>query len=153
MRPRVTREAASSSNRPAHAPALVVARASGSAVSAHAGPNPRTWERHHDSTHWNQCKVKQVQLEGLISAWLDGSRARGEPPHDESDVDVMQVTASDRDDADLVYELLWDAAKLEGREPLLASPLPLFECRHEGRDLGQVLGAACSLLHADDVAE
>lgn len=56
--------------------------------------------------------------EGLISAWLYGSRARGEPPHDESDVDVMLVTAFGDHDADLVDELLWNAAELEGANPM-----------------------------------
>lgn len=56
--------------------------------------------------------------EGLISAWLYGSRARREPPHDESDVDVMVVTAFGGRDADLVDELLWDAAELEGANPM-----------------------------------
>lgn len=59
--------------------------------------------------------------EGLISAWLYGSRARGEPPHDESDVDVMLVTAGGDGDTDLVYELLWEAAELEGANPALFS--------------------------------
>ena len=61
--------------------------------------------------------VQERLGERLISAWLYGSRARGEPPHDESDVDVMLVTASGGEDADLVYEILWDAAELEGANP------------------------------------
>ena len=61
--------------------------------------------------------VEERLGERLISAWLYGSRARGEQPHDESDVDVMLVTGAGRADRDLVYELLFEAAEVEGTNP------------------------------------
>lgn len=54
---------------------------------------------------------------GLVSVWLYGSRARGEPPHPESDVDVLVVTAAGAPDRDLVHELLFDVTEAEGTNP------------------------------------
>ena len=54
----------------------------------------------------------------LVSAWLYGSRARGEQPHPESDVDVMVVTRDGSSDRQAVHELLFEAAELEGANPL-----------------------------------
>jgi predicted nucleotidyltransferase len=42
----------------------------------------------------------------LDAVWLYGSRARGERAHDESDVDVLVVTRSERDDRALL-PILW----------------------------------------------
>jgi predicted nucleotidyltransferase len=42
----------------------------------------------------------------LDAVWLYGSRARGERTHDESDVDVLVVTRSERDDLALI-PILW----------------------------------------------
>ncbi len=54
----------------------------------------------------------------LRSVWLYGSRARGEPPHDESDVDVLIVSERDLADDDLrVIRLVDEAAKAEGERP------------------------------------
>lgn len=41
----------------------------------------------------------------LDAVWLYGSRARGERSHDESDIDVLVVTRSDRDDTALIPTL------------------------------------------------
>jgi predicted nucleotidyltransferase len=41
----------------------------------------------------------------LDGVWLYGSRARGERPHDESDVDVLVLTRSERDDRALIPTL------------------------------------------------
>jgi predicted nucleotidyltransferase len=60
--------------------------------------------------------------EGLESVWLYGSRARGEPPTDESDVDLLVVARGDRHrNLDRAIELLWGAAKAEGADPLVFS--------------------------------
>jgi predicted nucleotidyltransferase len=53
----------------------------------------------------------------VVSVWLYGSRASGEPPHPESDVDMLAVTAGGERDRDLVHEILFDAADLEGTNP------------------------------------
>jgi predicted nucleotidyltransferase len=42
----------------------------------------------------------------LYAVWLYGSRARGERMHDESDVDVMVITRSERSDERLI-PLTW----------------------------------------------
>jgi predicted nucleotidyltransferase len=41
----------------------------------------------------------------LDAVWLYGSRARGERPHDESDIDVLVITRSERDDEALIPTL------------------------------------------------
>ena len=50
----------------------------------------------------------------LVDVWLYGSRARGEPRREESDVDVMVVTRRGDEDWDLVNRALWQAAQDEG---------------------------------------
>ena len=40
--------------------------------------------------------------EDLDAVWLYGSRARGERPHDESDIDLLVVTRRERDDKALI---------------------------------------------------
>jgi predicted nucleotidyltransferase len=50
----------------------------------------------------------------LRSVWLYGSRARGEPPHDESDIDLIVVTSGGRRDERRVDDLLVRAADAEG---------------------------------------
>jgi predicted nucleotidyltransferase len=64
--------------------------------------------------------------EELVSVWLYGSRARGERPHDESDVDVIVVTQKGMDDWDLVDRALVEAAGAEGANPFWFS-IQLFE--------------------------
>jgi predicted nucleotidyltransferase len=49
--------------------------------------------------------------------WLYGSRARGEPTHDESDVDLLVITGDRKRDQQRVSRLLYDAAIGEGGEP------------------------------------
>jgi predicted nucleotidyltransferase len=54
-------------------------------------------------------------LEGV---WLYGSRARGERPRDDSDVDVLVVSTRGAHDDDLrVIELALEAAAAEGTNP------------------------------------
>ena len=60
----------------------------------------------------------QERLGGdLADVWLYGSRARGEPRRDESDVDVIVVTRQGLRDWDLVNRALWEAADAEGANP------------------------------------
>ncbi len=60
---------------------------------------------------------------GLRGVWLYGSRARGEQPGAESDVDVLVVaTPSDADEHHRrVFDLLSDASMAEGANPLVFS--------------------------------
>jgi predicted nucleotidyltransferase len=54
----------------------------------------------------------------LNGVWLYGSRARGEPPHDESDVDLLVVTPrAGWDDFGRLIALLHEAAWGEGSNP------------------------------------
>jgi predicted nucleotidyltransferase len=57
----------------------------------------------------------------LDGVWLYGSRARGERPHDESDVDVLVVTRSERDDRALI-PLLWRVLDELGNPRVLVDP-------------------------------
>jgi predicted nucleotidyltransferase len=50
----------------------------------------------------------------LRSVWLYGSRARGEPPKDESDVDVIVITPGGWSDLNRVMKLMDQAADAEG---------------------------------------
>jgi predicted nucleotidyltransferase len=59
----------------------------------------------------------------LRSVWLYGSRARGEPPGPESDVDLLVVSTRGRFQDDLrVIKLLFKAAEAEGANPARFSP-------------------------------
>jgi predicted nucleotidyltransferase len=57
----------------------------------------------------------------LQSVWLYGSRARGEPPEEESDVDVMVVTRGGWDDLSRVMKLMDKAAEAGGAKPAFFS--------------------------------
>jgi predicted nucleotidyltransferase len=58
----------------------------------------------------------------LHAVWLYGSRARGERPHDHSDVDLLVVTTKgDFDDLGRVITLLHRAAFDEGANPAVFS--------------------------------
>ena len=60
----------------------------------------------------------------LRSVWLYGSRARGEPPHDESDVDVLVVVdPKQADDLHTVGRAASAAEEVTGVGPVLLSPL------------------------------
>jgi len=52
----------------------------------------------------------------LRALWLYGSRARGEPPHLDSDVDLMVITAGDRERHQCVAMDLSEAAAIAERE-------------------------------------
>jgi predicted nucleotidyltransferase len=60
--------------------------------------------------------------EDLRSVWLYGSRARGERPHEESDVDLLVVSSRELPDDDLrVIQLVTEAAEAEGANPVFLS--------------------------------
>jgi predicted nucleotidyltransferase len=60
--------------------------------------------------------------ERLRSVWLYGSRARGEQPGRDSDVDLLVVAAdTDWHDQDRVFALVNEAAEAEGGNPVLFS--------------------------------
>ena len=69
--------------------------------------------------------VRLLQAElgaGPRAVWLYGSRARGEPPKPDSDVDLLVVSTRARSDDDLrIIELLIEAAEAEGVNPALFS--------------------------------
>jgi predicted nucleotidyltransferase len=55
----------------------------------------------------------------LRAVWLYGSRARGERPHDESDVDLLVVLARESwEDHWRARRLAYDAAEAEGESPV-----------------------------------
>ena len=68
--------------------------------------------------------LKEHFGEDLRSVWLYGSRARGEEPHDESDIDLLVVSSRGDSFSDLtpVFELLDQAAEEEGESPAWFSP-------------------------------
>jgi predicted nucleotidyltransferase len=49
--------------------------------------------------------LEQQYGDDLDAVWLYGSRARGERSHDESDIDVLVVTRTERDDKPLIPTL------------------------------------------------
>ncbi|TMK42124.1 MAG: nucleotidyltransferase domain-containing protein [Actinobacteria bacterium] len=53
----------------------------------------------------------------LHGAWLYGSRARGEPRKEESDVDLLVITRAGTDHRQRLYRLLDDVAMAEGASP------------------------------------
>jgi len=58
--------------------------------------------------------------DALRSVWLFGSRARGERPGPESDVDVIVVIEeADGDDWNRAIDLVYRAAEREGAEPVM----------------------------------
>ena len=60
----------------------------------------------------------------LRSIWLYGSRARGETPHAESDVDVLVVVDPELpDDSRRVVDHAFESERAEGPAPVLVSTL------------------------------
>jgi len=58
----------------------------------------------------------------LRSVWLYGSRARGEPPGDESDVDVLVVLDESTPEAVArVYDAVWAGAEAVEASPMMFS--------------------------------
>ena len=76
------------------------------------------------------AELRRVYGDDLDGVWLYGSRARGERVHDESDVDVLVVTRSARDDKPLI-PAVWRVLEALGnpriyvdarQPPLIGSP-------------------------------
>src|SRR4051794_18928669 len=65
--------------------------------------------------------VEQAYGDDMDAVWLYGSRARGRRPHDESDIDVLVVTRSDRDDRTL-FAILWRVLDELGNPRVLLDP-------------------------------
>src|SRR3954452_20047910 len=65
--------------------------------------------------------LEETYGDDLAAVWLYGSRARGERPHDESDIDVLVVTRDDRDDQGLI-PTLWRVLAQMGNPPVLVDP-------------------------------
>ncbi len=60
--------------------------------------------------------------EDLRALWLYGSRARGETPHPDSDVDLLVISAGDRDrDHRLAMDLSEEVALAENESPFTYS--------------------------------
>jgi predicted nucleotidyltransferase len=59
--------------------------------------------------------------DGLDGVWLYGSRARAERSHDESDIDVLVITRSGRDDEALI-STLWRVLDEMGNPRVLVDP-------------------------------
>lgn len=57
----------------------------------------------------------------LDAVWLYGSRARGERAHDESDIDVLVITRSDRGDEALI-PILWRVLERLGNPRIIVDP-------------------------------
>lgn len=66
-------------------------------------------------------QIRERLGDQLVSVWLYGSRARGEKPHPESDIDLMVVGVVDADDRWLANDLIFDVALQEGAEPFAFS--------------------------------
>jgi predicted nucleotidyltransferase len=66
-------------------------------------------------------RLREALGEELIAIWLYGSRARGESPKPESDVDLLAITRAGRKDWRAAYRLLTEAADREGASPAFFS--------------------------------
>jgi predicted nucleotidyltransferase len=64
------------------------------------------------------AELERVYGDDLDRVWLYGSRARGERTHDESDIDVLVVTRSERDDKPLI-PAVWRVLDHLGNPPIL----------------------------------
>jgi len=62
------------------------------------------------------ASLEEMLGDRLLAVWLYGSRARGEEPGVDSDVDLMVVTAAELDARD-IDGALYDAAEGEGANP------------------------------------
>jgi predicted nucleotidyltransferase len=65
--------------------------------------------------------LEEAYGDDLDAVWLYGSRARGECPHDESDIDVLVVTRKDRNDEALI-PTLWRVLDEMGNPRVLVDP-------------------------------
>jgi predicted nucleotidyltransferase len=70
--------------------------------------------------------------DGLEAVWLYGSRARGEGPHDESDIDVLVVTRDERSDEALI-PTLWSVLEELGNPRVIVDPRQRSRAWVDGR--------------------
>jgi len=66
-------------------------------------------------------RLQETLGDALHGVWLYGSRARGEPGHDESDVDLLVITHPPMPDRASITGVFWDAALAEGDRPAFFS--------------------------------
>jgi predicted nucleotidyltransferase len=78
-------------------------------------------ERERDLLGRFVAALEEAYGDALDAVWLYGSRARGERPHDESDIDVLVVTRGDRDDEALIATL-WRVLDEMGNPHILVDP-------------------------------
>ncbi len=71
--------------------------------------------------------------ERLRAVWLYGSRARGEPPGPESDIDLLVITDGGRADQVVVSGLATRAAEEAGTSPAFMAPRTYDPARVEDR--------------------
>jgi predicted nucleotidyltransferase len=67
------------------------------------------------------AELARAYGEELDGVWLYGSRARGERTHDESDIDLLVVTRSERDDKPLI-PAVWRVLDELGNPRILVDP-------------------------------
>jgi predicted nucleotidyltransferase len=63
-------------------------------------------------------RLREELGDDLHAVWLYGSRARGEPPHEESDVDLMVITRGGWRDRDRISWIVWDEADQADARPV-----------------------------------
>jgi predicted nucleotidyltransferase/uncharacterized protein (UPF0332 family) len=104
------------------------------------------------------ASVRHELGDDLLAVWLYGSRARGEPARDWTDVDLMVVTT--RGEAD--WERIWDLAKAAGSPEggdapdlmiLAESPKSLAEMRAKGSFLLKEVERDAVVLLGGEVGE
>jgi predicted nucleotidyltransferase len=66
-------------------------------------------------------ELARVYGDELDGVWLYGSRARGERTHDESDIDLLVVTRTERDDEALI-PAVWRVLDELGNPPIIVDP-------------------------------
>lgn len=66
-------------------------------------------------------RIKERIGDRLVSVWLYGSRARGEPPGPESDIDLLVITRGGHADLSLAIEAKFQAADESDFNPLTIS--------------------------------
>jgi predicted nucleotidyltransferase len=89
-------------------------------------------ERERELVHRFVSALKWQYGDDLDAVWLYGSRARGERPHDESDIDVLVITRSERDDQPLI-PTLWHVLSEMGNPPIIVDPRQRSRAWVEGR--------------------
>jgi predicted nucleotidyltransferase len=85
------------------------------ATATLSGPERRTVQRF-------VAMLRDELGDDLLAVWLYGSRARGERPHPESDVDLLVIAEGNRERSrDAALDLSAQAAEAEGESPFTYS--------------------------------